>query len=642
MISLESPPAAAGGLVPHAAILMAKPKPHHTLADYVAIAISPALIMAMVSSLIFFLLAVIYDGDFLDRLRWVFFWYVFGTVLVARLSMETGMAERAPLYGLVLAGLTWVALFLYIDYPAGMRPIGAVVSLGLIGLIWWSTYRLTWDCTYIDDNIEQSGQGLLQAVGLEDSAQRVEVTEDAATKRLGWWERYQRYRAERNKKHSPGVWVVYFSLAAFPIFGLGQSLIDVEDVDRRRHVFWLMGIYVGSGLGLLLTTSFLGLRRYLRQRNLQMPVKMTSAWLGVGTVMVLALLVAAALLPRPDSETSLFALTKLGGERNASKYNLKDGNPGKGEGNPSSQPPKDNQPGKPGSDGQKDPKGGDPAKGNSGQGGSGEKGNSRSGDKQNSSSGGNKSDDQSKGSKSEPGDKKGDPSQNPKGDKAKQDDQAKGSSGDSSSDKSESQQSKSQSSTSNSRTWAKSLVIPHSVGSVLKWIVFGVLAIVVVVVLLRQGLGFLANFTDWAKNLLNALRAFWARLFGGGKTAAEHEPIIVEEPGQRPRPFSAFHNPFLDGRSKRLSPQDLVRYSFAALQAWAWERSLGRAADETPLEFANRLGHELPALEADARKLSLLYARVTYARGSLPTDSADSVERFWTQLEAMVEQPMSA
>ena len=30
-----------------------------------------------------------------------------------------------------------------------------------------------------------------------------------------------------------------------------------------------MGIYVASGLGLLLTTSFLGLRRYLRQRKLQ-------------------------------------------------------------------------------------------------------------------------------------------------------------------------------------------------------------------------------------------------------------------------------------------------------------------------------------------------------------------------------------
>src|SRR6266566_2259402 len=102
---------------------MAKHKPHHTLADYVAIAIGPALIMALVCSLIFFLLAVMYEGDFVGRLRWVLFWYVFGTVLVARLSMETGLSERAPLYGLVLAVLVWVALLIYIEYPDGMRPI---------------------------------------------------------------------------------------------------------------------------------------------------------------------------------------------------------------------------------------------------------------------------------------------------------------------------------------------------------------------------------------------------------------------------------------------------------------------------------------------------------------------------------------
>src|SRR5713226_5566256 len=116
-------------------------KPHHTLADYVAIAISPALIMGLVTSLIFFLLAVIYDGEFVSRLRWVLFWYVFGTVLVARVAMETGISERAPFYGVVLAAAIWVALFLYVDYPDGMRPIGAVINILLIALIWWSTYR---------------------------------------------------------------------------------------------------------------------------------------------------------------------------------------------------------------------------------------------------------------------------------------------------------------------------------------------------------------------------------------------------------------------------------------------------------------------------------------------------------------------
>src|SRR5260370_1921964 len=57
----------------------------------------------------------------------------------------------------------------------------------------------------------------------------------------------------------------------------------------------------------------------------------------------------------------------------------------------------------------------------------------------------------------------------------------------------------------------------------LKWLVFGVLALVVIFFVLRSGLKFLANFTDWAKRLLAAIQAWWAGLFGGAqeKTAAQ-------------------------------------------------------------------------------------------------------------------------
>jgi hypothetical protein len=41
------------------------------MADYVVIAISPALIMALVGSLVFFLLRVFYQGEYQERLHWV-------------------------------------------------------------------------------------------------------------------------------------------------------------------------------------------------------------------------------------------------------------------------------------------------------------------------------------------------------------------------------------------------------------------------------------------------------------------------------------------------------------------------------------------------------------------------------------------
>ena len=49
-----------------------------------------------------------------------------------------------------------------------------------------------------------------------------------------------------------------------------------SDPSSRSFVFRLLVIYVASGMALLLATSFLGLRRYLRQRKLQMPLEMTT------------------------------------------------------------------------------------------------------------------------------------------------------------------------------------------------------------------------------------------------------------------------------------------------------------------------------------------------------------------------------
>src|SRR5690606_9257685 len=96
--------------------------------------------------------------------------------------------------------------------------------------------------------------------------------------------------------HTPGLWVLYFSLAALPLFGLGQSWIPVTDGDRRQFAFKLLAVYVAAGLSLLVTTSFLGLRRYLRQRNVEMPAPMAVTWVSLGAVLIFVVMFAAALL----------------------------------------------------------------------------------------------------------------------------------------------------------------------------------------------------------------------------------------------------------------------------------------------------------------------------------------------------------
>ena len=289
---------------------MSKDRPRPTLADYAAIAFSPALIVGLIVSLIFFLLEIFYAGNYEARLRWILFCYVFGIVLVARISMETEIAGRAPLYGIVLALLVWFALSQFVTYQEDVAAYSGLINGGLVALVWWSAYRLTWDCTYIDE--KATGTGLLQAAGLEQE-EKAEVQPETGAKKedsKSWFARYQHYREERKKRHTPGLWVVYYSLVALPIFGLGQSLIPVAELPRRQYVFWLMALYAGCALGLLVTTAFLSLRRYLRQRTLEMPKTVTAVWLASGGGLIVVFLVLGALLPRPSAEYSLFGLVR--------------------------------------------------------------------------------------------------------------------------------------------------------------------------------------------------------------------------------------------------------------------------------------------------------------------------------------------
>jgi hypothetical protein len=626
---------------------MSSDRPTQTLADYVAIALSPALIMGLVTSLVFFLLTVLYNGDYVGRLQWILFFFVFGAVLIARISMSD-VGGRAAFYGVPLGLLVWIGMQMFVDYPedSAIKDLSWFINAGLIGLVWWCAHRLTWDCTHVDEQSDIASEGLLQAAGLEKEPEGKKTEEEKPAEPEGFLARWQRYREERKKKRPLGVWVVYFSLAALPLFGLGQALIEPDDTERRRAAFWLMIVYVGCGLGLLLTTCFLSLRRYLRQRKLKMPAAMTGVWLTVGGSLIAALLVLGAVLPRPDAEYSLFHIgSAKSDKRGASRFAFLRGSPGKGEG----------QPGADDKDGKGDPsnsggqggkqKGGDQGPSRPGEKGSGKDGKGGQGDRQGKDggqSGRNQNNSGQNQNKGDPGSGRDQPA--PKGGQKNQRNDGGRSSQDRDGEKSNSDRSerRGDNSSSTSRPSASALRdVVSKVGPVLKWVVFAILGLAVVFFLLRSGLQFLANFSDWAKRLLDSLRTFWAGLFGGwGRAKAEDGEGEEEERVIPERPFASFRNPFTYGGE--MTVPELIRYTFAAVQAWARERDLGRQPGETPLEFAARVGQEVPALEADLLRLAALYARAVYARGGLPGNSAEVLRQFWERLEAVAEQPLSA
>jgi hypothetical protein len=284
-------------------------KPEKSVADYMVIALSPALIMALVGSLCFFLVEVFYQGSMGFVARWILFWFVFAIVLISRIAIEKS-SEYASIYGLMLAAAIWLRLL-------GASPNTYFFNAVLLGIVWFCANKLVWDCTLIDDDEDASGFGLLQ---------KPEPEKKTATP--------SKKKPKRKASTSPGRWVIYFSLAALPLFGIGQVLIPADAAGSRRLGLAFLVVYMAAALGLLVTTSFLGLRRYLRQRYITMPAWIAFAWVKFGVGVAIIIIVGALFVPRPGANAFWSAFRREADHRlrQASQYAAGRSPHGQGEG----------------------------------------------------------------------------------------------------------------------------------------------------------------------------------------------------------------------------------------------------------------------------------------------------------------------
>jgi hypothetical protein len=688
-----------------------------TLGDYVGIAISPVLIITLVGSLLFFLVEVFYQGQYSGRLHLVLGCFTVAAVLIGRIAIEEGR-ERAQMFAALLAVVTYPALMKFVQFHGGLLGNASwAANLFLLGLVWWSAHKLTWDCTLIDETQDASGEGLMQTIGLDERAAQVGPAEpeepeapegvtSGDAKPAIWWDRF----VERQRRpHAPGVWVVYFSLAALPLFGIGQLFIPRDDVGSRRYAFLLLLVYVASGMGLLLSTSFLGLRRYLRQRRIQMPPAMAGLWVAIGCALIVGLLLFTLLLPRPGAELDIANLPFRvdSAVQQSSRYAMMQGEPAEEDkGGPRSGTEEDDQQAPPGASGEgKQPGSSGESDSEQEEAGSGKEGDqgestqaSQGGEQGSSSSdsqgeeGGSSSDSQAEqegsSSSSQEGDRPGEDatgdaerergeSESPSQSEPSQQDERGGRR------RSESEQAKAEKQDRRSRSekaderresrsrWSREggrrddqrrsdepsepssetaddratadppdegpSFDPEALmrgagswlGTLLKWIFYGLLLLAIVYWLWRSRAELLRAFRDF----LQGWREFWQRLFGR-KTAAAEGPAGAETGPERApaRPFSDFPDPFATGAADRLSPNELVRYSFEALEAWAREHGWARGPEQTPHEFAHDVGTRVHALAQDVRRLADLYCRVAYTEETLSRKRVAPLKHLWQEL----------
>ncbi len=662
-----------------------------TATDYVILVIGPVLVMGMVGSFAAFLVETFYAGDYPGRLLYTLFFFVFAAVLTARISIEAGY-HRAGVYAAALGVVTFLALQAYVQHHGGY---GVLINLLLLGVIWWSAHKLTWDCTAYDDR--GSGRGILAAIGWDGAADASPTDASLAdpssagsgtaegsagpppaagtraaspgrrkrrrrppgdSRLAAWLEAYRRHReAQRRGPRTPGVWVVYLTLAALPVFALGQSLIDPDDHDRRRAVLVLMVLFIGSALGLLSTTSLLNLRQYLRRRQGTVPPAVTAGWLGFSGLLIAAFLLLALLLPRPHSETPWFDLARAGSrEREASPHAVYRDEAGRGPG-PAGRTSEYDPHGPPGGksaspDGPGDARGHTPGstpnpnskdatvqprqgqgqgqgpgqdRGQGSAAGNGKQPDSRSGDGPGQHAGSPAGQGPRNEAKNRP------PTGSPPGTTGSSSQERGGTANQGSPDRSAG------SSPSGRPSGDMSPPLMGLLGAIGEWVRRIAIALLVIGLVLGGVyllLRYLAPFTGWARDLLEAWRRWWSRLWGregphGGGPDGER----TYRPS--PPPFVSFADPFADGSAAGRDAVELVDYTFRAMEAWAYEAGVARGVGETAAEFVARLRQYLSdgaeALEGFAR----LHAQVLYGASPLPlAQLRRGLQRLWQELSA--------
>ena len=575
-----------------------------TASDYAVIAVAPFLVFVMLSALANFLMLVIYRGGQPARVSWIILMYTMGVVGIARVAIE-----KDRMYSLGYAGVLGIASFVTLSRYVG-SPIGTLFLLGLIGYLADFVIR---DCTLIDENADSSDRGLL----------------DSFKRNVG----------------QPGRSVLYLALAALPLYGIGQFFIR-GDMGTWSRAQWLLACYLFSALALLVTTSFLGLRRYLRQRGADMPADVSVSWLGGGAAIIALILCAAFMIPVPGKTVASLELPKFvqsffepRDDTTASKQGWgKDGADKAGEdaattGKDLNQREMEKEEGDAAA--QKGAPAGDVGDGEREDGPAGKK---EGGDKDSS---GDKKSPGEKGEKGEGENKKGDQNTS-KSDKSKTDQnesstpetapdsQSKPSeqSDEATEEKSPSQLDKIQSgkpesSQSQSSPIQKAANVVPAIFSLLKWIVFAVLIGIV-------------GFYIYVNR--DFLLSFWQNLFDRQEKSDEatfSEMVQQIESAPR-RAFASLDRPSADQADSR----KLVIATFAALDAWCHEAGVSRRKGETPSEFLGRVRASHADLSVPASRVIAAYNRIVYGRGNARRDDIQACDQLWDLMS--MREPQSA
>ena len=143
---------------------------------------------------------------------------------------------------------------------------------------------------------------------------------------------------------------------------------------------------------------------------------------------------------------------------------------------------------------------------------------------------------------------------------------------------------------------------------------------------------------EMARSVIAALAQFFRKLFD---FAPSRKPSKRTEAALPPAKFSSFaeySNPFFTGKDDAWPPDQIIIYSYEAVQVWAKEQGNPARPDETAREFCARLGENRPELDALLNQLARLYAHAAYGTKLPANCDLEPIRELWRSLTAAASQ----
>jgi uncharacterized membrane protein YgcG len=259
----------------------------------------PAGVFGLLGSLLYYLVevrAALAGPQSIGPLRWVIFWFLLAIIAIARIRTKYGGAAIAGYYTALLGGAMFLFVWVYSGRLGAMYggdggdgSLALIFNFALVGLVWWAATAVTREAT-LEENVEIQLEGGLWSL-LADEWQYPDGEEppDEAVD-----------QAKVRPRH-PGRLVLWVSLAALALFAIGQRTIGSEGAHGRA-AFWCMSLYVLFALLLLALTNLSALRMSVRRRGISLSPAVTPAWIVASAILVAAIVIFAAIMPREVTE----------------------------------------------------------------------------------------------------------------------------------------------------------------------------------------------------------------------------------------------------------------------------------------------------------------------------------------------------